>query len=146
MSSSKKQVYIVRLQKGEEKRQTEQCKKDGEANLPVLADKVLVADSFFSRLKGLMFKKGLADGEGLLLTKTKQIHTCWMRFTIDVFYLKKTDQHTYMVVGLDPNMKPWKFGRLYREATHVLELNKGIIDNYSINIGDQLKISKILMK
>ena len=46
----------------------------------ILAQKVEMADSFLARLKGLMFRKELPKGCGLLLAPCLQIHTCFMRF------------------------------------------------------------------
>jgi uncharacterized membrane protein (UPF0127 family) len=53
-----------------------------------LAD-VVVANGFFSRLRGLLGQRELADGAGLLLVGTNDIHMWGMRFAIDAVFLKR---------------------------------------------------------
>jgi len=60
---------------------------DADNKRVLLFDRVAVADNFFTRLNGLIFKRYLSDGEGLLLTNCSSIHTMWMRFKIDVIFL-----------------------------------------------------------
>lgn len=84
----------------------------------VLADHVSCADSFFSRLKGLMFRKELSTGEGLLLKNCSMIHTCFMRFTIDVIYLTGNN-----IVLDTETVRPWRCGKRVEGAKHVLELS-----------------------
>ncbi|MGN8833098.1 DUF192 domain-containing protein [Selenomonas montiformis] len=50
---------------------------------------VKVADSFFSRLLGLMGKKEMKDNQALLITKCNSIHTFFMRFNMDAVFLDK---------------------------------------------------------
>lgn len=85
-----------------------------------VADRVALADNFFTRFRGLMFRKALAPGEGLLLKNCPAIHCCFMRFPIDVVYLNPKLQ----VVGAE-TVKPWRLGSIYPEARHVLELEAG---------------------
>lgn len=50
---------------------------------------VKVADSFFSRLLGLMGKKEMNDTQALLITKCNSIHTFFMRFNMDAVFVDK---------------------------------------------------------
>ena len=86
----------------------------------LIADRVAVADNFFTRFKGLMLRKSLHPGEGLLLKNCSTIHCCFMRFPIDVVYLNDSMQ----VVGVE-TVKPWRLGHIFRGAKHVLELEAG---------------------
>lgn len=88
-------------------------------NSTCIADAVSVADSFFTRFRGLMLRKTLSPGEGLLLRKCSSIHCCFMRFPIDVIYLSKD----MTVVGIE-TVKPWRVGRIFPGAKHVLELEE----------------------
>ncbi len=101
-------------------------------NNQVLADNVQIADTFSSRLKGLMGRKSLADGEGLLLTKCSAIHCFFMRMTIDAVYLSA--QMT--VVGKE-TIAPWRVGKHFRKTANVLELAAG---SANVAIGDKLEI------
>ena len=46
-----------------------------------------VADRAIPRLVGLLGRSGLAEGDGLVLKPCSSIHTCFMRFPIDVLFL-----------------------------------------------------------
>lgn len=94
---------------------------------------VEVADSFMTRFKGLMLKKTLDDTSGLLIKKCSCIHTCFMRFPIDVIYLDKdyTVLYTETVV-------PWRTGKIVKHAKHVLELPEGKKENYTT--GEKLEL------
>ena len=85
----------------------------------VLAPGARLADSFFTRLRGLMFRRELADGEALLLKNCSAIHCCFMRFTIDVVYL----DDLLNVIGVE-TVRPWQTGGRYKGTRHVLELRE----------------------
>ena len=91
-----------------------------ESPFGVLADSVRVADSFWTRFRGLMLQKELPAGEGLLLTDCPAIHCCFMRFPIDAVYLDKN-----MTVLAKETVNPWHLGRRVPGTVHVLELDKG---------------------
>jgi len=78
----------------------------------------------------------LQKGDGLLIIPGNSIHTHFMRFPIDVLYLDKT----WRVVAIDENMKPWRIGRIHRNAHSVLELPAGMVAATDTQVGDQLKV------
>ena len=51
--------------------------------------KIKIANNFFKRFLGLMGKKKLPGGEGLLIAPCKSIHMCFMRFSIDAIFIDK---------------------------------------------------------
>lgn len=88
----------------------------------ILGVHAYVAEGFFPRLLGLMFRRDLQAGEGLLITCCNAIHTCFMRFPIDVAFLDRDGA----VVRIVRNIKPWRlfvFGG--RNACQVLEVRAG---------------------
>lgn len=87
----------------------------------VLGRAVRKADSFWLRLRGLMFRRPLAEGEGLWIEPCNAVHTHFMRFPIDVIFLDR--QH--VVVHVIPAMAPWRFSPVIRQAMAVLELPAG---------------------
>lgn len=87
------------------------------------------ADNFFKRFKGLMLRKHLAKDGGLLLKKCKSVHTCFMKFSIDVIYLDEN----FIVVGKE-SLAPYKIGKYFKRAKHVLELNKGVAKNIVVGM------------
>ncbi len=100
----------------------------------ILAGKVGPADSFFKRLIGLMGKNQLNENEGLLLFHCSAIHCFFMKFAIDAVYLSSGMK----VLGIE-TLKPWKIGRVFRGAKHVLELPAGFTAG-RVTVGDILSI------
>jgi len=103
----------------------------------ILAENCIVADTFFSRLKGLLGTPSLNPGEGLLLVGEKSIHTFFMAFSIDVVYIDA--QKT--VIRLDQNMVPNRIGKHVSQSAYILELPVGAIAHSQTAIGDKLHFS-----
>ena len=95
-----------------------------------------VADTCWSRLRGLIGSSPLAPGEGLLIVPCKAIHTHFMRFPIDVLYVDAGKE----VVGIGHALPPWRFGRPYRPSRFVLELPAGTAKGTDTQVGDRLQI------
>lgn len=62
-----------------------------------------VAKSFLQRAIGLIGRKSLPPGTGLLILRCNAIHTFFMRFPIDATFLDKDDR----VVKVVRNIRPW---------------------------------------
>ena len=95
---------------------------------------ILLADSFFSRLRGLMFKKNMNDMDGLLITKCNSIHTFFMNFAIDLIFLDRQNK----IVKIIRNVGPWRLTRFYFSASKVLEMMGGSLP-LEIKEGDRLE-------
>jgi uncharacterized membrane protein (UPF0127 family) len=103
----------------------------------VVADKVAVADTRATRAVGLLSRSGLDPGEALWIVPSRGVHTCWMRFTIDVLALDDEGVVVDRVAGL----KPWRI-RLPRPGTAgVLELPEGAIDATGTEIGHRIELA-----
>ena len=63
-----------------------------------------VAETLCQRTKGLIGRKGLAPGTGMLITKCNCIHTFFMRFPIDATFLDRKGG----VVKVVRNIRPWR--------------------------------------
>lgn len=99
----------------------------------LIGDKIKFADNFWTRLKGLLGRKGLDDGEGMLLYPCSAIH-CWgMKFNIDAIFLDENKK----VLEIRKSMIPGSKASI-KGARYVLELGEGTIDKKMINIGDLL--------
>jgi len=70
----------------------------------VLGVKAERAEGFFARAKGLIGRKGLERGTGLLIPKCNCIHTFFMRFPIDAVFLDKAGNPVKTV----RNIRPWR--------------------------------------
>ena len=92
----------------------------------VLANNLKMKDTFFGRLIGLMFKKSLPAGSGIILKPCTQIHTCFMRFNIDVVFLDKN----LKVLHIIENMKPWRISPLLLKARYIVELPAGTLKGH----------------
>ncbi len=97
-----------------------------------IADKVMIANTYFKRLRGLLGKSHLETGEGLLLTHCSSVHCFFMKFPIDVVYLTKD-----MIVLGTETIPPWRIGKTYRHTVHTLELAEGVLGT-RLKKGDQL--------
>ena len=95
---------------------------------------VRVADSWWHRLRGLLARPPLCEGEGMLLLDCDSVHTVGMRQTIDVAFL---DAEGTVVRSL-PRLRPWRLGFGGRDAVHALELPAGRINQTGIVPGDRL--------
>lgn len=63
-----------------------------------------VAETAFQRMRGLIGRKELAGGKGLLILKCNCIHTFFMKFAIDATFLDAEDR----VVKVVRNIRPWR--------------------------------------
>ena len=104
-----------------------------------IAQPVKRADTFWLRLKGLLGKKALKPGEGLLLIPCSQIHTWFMAFPIDVLYL---DQDGW-ILKLESELKPGKVGPMVKTCRQVLELSAGAIAAHGLAEGQQLLFKEV---
>ena len=103
----------------------------------VLVEQGNVADTFFSRLRGLLGSPPLKKGEGLLLKHEKSIHTFFMRYPIDVIYLNKNLD----VIKLDEHVSPNRVGSFVAKSDSILELPAGTIKETHTAVGDHLQFS-----
>jgi uncharacterized membrane protein (UPF0127 family) len=84
-------------------------------------------------MKGLLGRKSLAEGEGILILPAPSIHTFFMRFPIDVVFLSKEGE----VLKVAENVRPWR-ARSCRGAHSVLELSAGETQRRGIAVGQRL--------
>lgn len=102
-----------------------------------LSENVIVAKRLLERMKGLIGKKGLENGESLWIKPCKSVHTFGMRFPIDVIFLDEEKK----VVALKKAILKNRMTPLYFKAVSVLELPAGTIDATDTRIGDKIEIA-----
>ncbi len=102
----------------------------------VLVENGEVADTAWTRLRGLLGHKPLQPGEGLLLRGEKAIHTVGMGFAIDVLFLDRAG----CVKHLIPTMVPLRASPFVSAAVNVLELPAGTIARTGTALGDQITL------
>jgi uncharacterized membrane protein (UPF0127 family) len=84
-------------------------------------------------MRGLLGRRELAPGEGIVLRPSWSIHTFFMRFPIDVVFVD-ADQVVAKVVG---RLKPWRTATC-RGARDVVELRSGECERLGLATGDRL--------
>jgi uncharacterized membrane protein (UPF0127 family)/CheY-like chemotaxis protein len=94
-----------------------------------------LADRPLPRMKGLIGRRGLPAGEGLLLTPAPAIHTAFMRFPIDALFLDRN----LRVVNIVECLRPWRIAA-QRRARAVLELAAGECARRGVEVGDRLEL------
>jgi len=102
----------------------------------MVGSRITVADSFLSRLIGLIGRKTLDAGCGLLIRPSSGIHTFGMRFSIDVVALDKN----LKVVRMWEKLRPFRATVISFRIHSVLELSSGQIRDRQIALHDQLEI------
>ncbi|HEY7148036.1 MAG TPA: DUF192 domain-containing protein [Gaiellaceae bacterium] len=102
----------------------------------VVCERVSLADSPVTRMRGLLGRDGLEQGEGLLLRPASSIHTFFMRFPIDAVFLDRS----LVVVGIHDAIDPWRAAS-QRGAKAVLELPAGESSRRGLAVGDRLTLA-----
>jgi uncharacterized protein len=99
----------------------------------VVCERVHVASSPFARARGLLGRSRLAPTEGLLIRRTRGIHTHFMRFAIDVLFIDGDGT----VVKLMQDLKPWRASSC-RRGRDVVELAAGSAARVALRVGDRV--------
>jgi len=99
----------------------------------LLVSELRVADTFLSRLKGLLGKAGLQPGEGLLIRPCNSVHTIGMRFTIDIIFADANHRVVKTVSDLGPGK-----ATMCRPGCYVVELPAGVLAATGTVVGDYL--------
>ena len=102
----------------------------------VVCERCTLADSPVTRLRGLLGRDGLEQGEGLLLRPASSIHTFFMRFPIDAVFLDRS----LVVLGIADGIEPWRAAS-QRGAKAILELPAGESSRRGLAVGDQLTLA-----
>ena len=100
-------------------------------------ERCTVADRMLSRMKGLLGRKDLPTGEGILIRPAPSIHTFFMRFPIDVVFLSRQGE----VLKIAEHVPPWR-ARSCRHSYAVLELAAGEAGRRGLAVGDRIDTVK----
>jgi len=102
----------------------------------IIASKVTIADTFLSRLIGLLNKKELPDNTGLWIIPCNSIHTFGLKFNIDVIFLNKDNVIVYLIENMDKN----KMSPIIFPAHSVLEVVPGSIKDSGTATGHKIAV------
>jgi uncharacterized membrane protein (UPF0127 family) len=95
------------------------------------------ARRFHERLLGLMGRAPPGPGKALLLRRCGSIHTCFMRFPLEVIFLDAEDR----VVRRIRHVRPWSFALGGRNAVSAVEMESGWLAPDAVQTGDRLTSS-----
>ena len=102
----------------------------------LLTDKLEKAESFFKRGKGLLGRSELSVDQALWINPCNNIHTFFMKFSIDCLFLDKN----LKIKKIYSQVKPFRLAGPVWRASSVIELKAGNIEKWKLNIGDQLYV------
>ena len=91
--------------------------------------KIKYADTYLKRLIGLMFKKDIDYGLLFILRYGSSIHTCFMRFSIDVYFFDENN-----IIFDKVTLKPWRYYKSSKKAKYILETKE---NSLNLKIGDK---------
>ena len=103
----------------------------------LLAEQAELADNPWTRFVGLMGRRELPAGTGLVLKPGGGIHMWFMRIPLDVVHVDKRDRVTHVLRGI----KPWRFGPLFVGNKLAIELPVGAADG--TQVGDEIEIEPL---
>lgn len=100
-----------------------------------MCGRCLLAETPLTRLKGLLGRKGLEQGDGLLLRPAASIHTFFMRFPIDAVWVDRD----LNVLKVSPDLGPWRTAAC-KGAKGVVEMAAGEAERVGLSAGDKLTL------
>ncbi len=106
-------------------------------NGKLIVENVMVADSFWPKLTGYMFRSS-PHVPGIMFEPCQSIQTTFMLFPLDLVFL---DKNNY-VVKVIRDLKPWRFTLFYFKARKTLELPLGFLPS-EIKEGEMLEVINV---
>lgn len=100
----------------------------------MLIEKVELAVWLPQRVKGLLGRKSCGPREAIWLAPCFSIHTYFMRFNIDVFFLDRDMR----IVGVVRNVRPWRIIWGGKGAKSTLETAGGSLSDDQLKLGDRV--------
>jgi uncharacterized protein len=100
-----------------------------------VCERCLLAETALTRMKGLLGRRSLPPGEGILLKPASSVHMAFMRFAIDAVFVD-TDMR---VVKVAADLKPWRMAGA-RGAKSCLEIAAGEAARRGLTVGDRLSV------
>lgn len=102
----------------------------------MLADRAGKVDTPVSRGIGLIGKKELPEGAGLIIQPCGSVVSFFMRFTIDVVFVDADSTVCHVM----HTMAPWRTSKIVRGSKLVVELPAGTASATNTAVGDQIDI------
>lgn len=94
------------------------------------------ATTIFERAKGLLGRQDINENQGLWIRPGNNIHTFFMKFSIDCIFLNKN----MVIEKIHSNIKPFKVAGPIWKSNSVIELKAGTAEKWNLKPGDQLYV------
>jgi uncharacterized protein len=104
----------------------------------ILCERCEIPESSLGRMRGLLGRRELVPGGGMLIDSAPSVMTFFMRFPIDVVFLDRDRK----VVGVRHGLRPWRVAGA-RRAVAALELPAGAAGAAGVEEGDVLVIEDL---
>ena len=101
----------------------------------IVCERCLLAETALTRMRGLLGRRELPSGEGILLKPASSVHMAFMRFPIDAVFLDRE----LRVVKVATDLQPWRVAGS-RGAKAVLEIPAGEASRRGVTVGDRLVV------
>lgn len=98
-----------------------------------MCERCLLAETALTRMRGLLGRRELPTGDGILLKPASSVHMAFMRFAIDAVFLDAD----LRVVKIAADLRPWRAAAA-RGAKSVLEIASGESARRGLSVGDRL--------
>ncbi len=98
-----------------------------------MCERCLLAETALTRMRGLLGRRQLPSGEGILLKPASSVHMAFMRFPIDAVFLDRE----LRVLKVASDLRPWRAAGS-RGAKAVLEIPAGEAERRGVTVGDRL--------
>lgn len=105
----------------------------------VLARRAAWHGSMWHRFRGLMLRRALPEGEGIVLIPCNSVHMALMRFAIDVLYLDRENT----VVKTVHSLRPYRISLGGRRAHAAIELPVGTLMRTQVERGDRIRMKDL---
>ena len=104
-----------------------------------LGGSIVVANTVWTRLKGLLGAPPLQPGEGMLLDPCQAVHMYGMKQALDVAFLGGEGQ----VIAIYHDLRPGQRSKYHGKARQALELPVGTLTETDTRVGDRLRIQPV---
>jgi len=103
-------------------------------NGAILAARVERASRLWERMRGLLGRRELPQGDALAIEPCNSIHTFFMAFAIDAAFLDRNGK----VIRALSDLQPYRASRIHPTAAQVVELPAGTLARTDTRAGDEV--------
>ena len=108
-----------------------------------LAARAGVADNLWTRGRGLLGRRDLPQGEGLVIEHCRQVHMFFMAFPLDVIHVKRLSKEEGRVTRVVADLRPYRLGPMVWQSDYVLELPVGTAARTGTEVGHRVRLSPL---